>query len=461
MLNLISLLICLSFIFWLFVRDQKLRPMTSWPLWIALTWILIVGTRFVSAWHGYDADPDLDFSDLLLEGSPLDRNIFIALIIAGATVLFRRKPDWQKIFAANRWFFIFIIYCAVSIIWSDYPFVSFKRWIKELGNVIMVLIIITENDPVKAIRALFSRYSYIVIPLSLLLIYFFPDIGTQYSNAQIETAFIGVTTNKNTLGIVTLVSILFLVWDMIYLRSADALKTGPLDLMLRLALMAMAAWLMILSNSITAIICLLLGIGILVFMKSAFMRNQVRYFGTYSLLFCFLPLCLICYPDIIEMMVKGLGRDITFTGRTELWADLIRESVNPIIGTGYQSFWLGNRADILWEKYYYHPIQAHNGYLETYLNGGLIGLFLLVAMIVTTAVKLKKQMEFESKLGVLLLAIFVVGIFYSMTEAMFSRLTLFWVVLSIAALYQPQLRGTMTGNILAARSGILASRGLQ
>ena len=460
MVKLFALSLCVAFISVLFARDRKLRPMTSWPLWIALVWIVIVGTRFVSSWHG--AEIDFDSSDILLEGSPLDRNIFLSLIIAGALVLLKRRPDWLTIFNTNRWFFIFFIYCAVSITWSDYPFVSFKRWIKELGNVFMVLIILTEKDPVQAIRAVFARYSYVVIPLSLLLIYFFPEIGTQYSADELETAYTGVTINKNTLGVVTLICALFLVWDLIYMRSTDDSKNDSLDLICRFMLLSMAAWLMYLASSMTALMCLLLGIGILVFMKFTFFRRQVRFIGTYSLVLGLLVLFILCFPGILETLVKALGRDLTFTGRTDLWTDLIDEPVNPLLGTGYQSFWLGSRADSLWEKYYYHPIQAHNGYLETYLNGGLMGTCLLMAMIVSTGSKLKKQLQFESSFGAILLAIFVAAIFYNLTEAMFGRLTLFWVILTIAALYQPSLRNSMTRDMFRRTCAeIPANRGLR
>lgn len=461
MLKLIAVLICFSFILWLFVRDRKLRPMTSWPLWIALMWIVIIGSRYVSSWHG--SEIDLDLSDVLLEGSPLDRNIFIALIIAGAAVLFNRKPDWRKIIDANRWFFVFLIYCAVSIIWSDYPFVSFKRWIKELGNVIMVVIILTEKDPVQAIRAVFSRYSYVVIPVSIVLIYFFPDIGIHSGADQLEAAYTGVTINKNTLGAITLICAFFIVWDLVYLRNADNPKAGTVDLCCRFMLLLMAAWLMFLAKSMTALMCLALGTGILFLMKFTCFRRQIRFLGTYSLVFGLLFLFIICFPDFFESLVRAVGRDMTFTGRTDLWADLITEKINPFLGTGYQSFWLGKRADFLWEKYYYHPIQAHNGYLETYLNGGLIGASLLMAMIVSTGSKLKKQLQFENCfIGAILLAIFVTAVFYNMTEAMFGRLNLFWVILSIAVLYQAPLQESMSRNMLRRTSaGITANRGLR
>jgi O-antigen ligase len=78
-----------------------------------------------------------------------------------------------------------------------------------------------------------------------------------------------------------------------------------------------------------------------------------------------------------------VGRDTTLTGRTNLWAELLREPINPLLGTGYQSFWPGPRTEYFWAKYSFHPNQAHNGYLETYLNGGFLGVCLLVAMIVS------------------------------------------------------------------------------
>jgi O-antigen ligase len=71
---------------------------------------------------------------------------------------------------------------------------------------------------------------------------------------------------------------------------------------------------------------------------------------------------------------------MTLTGRTDLWTDLRQIQVNPLIGVGFESFWVGERIAPLWRKYWWQPNQAHNGYYETYLNLGLIGLGLQLAM---------------------------------------------------------------------------------
>ncbi|NTV89090.1 MAG: O-antigen ligase family protein, partial [Clostridiales bacterium] len=376
----IALLICFLFILWLFTRDQKLRPMTSWELWIPFAWFSIIGTRFLSRWFTTE---DVETYTDLLEGSPLDRYTFLSLIIAGAVVLWRRRPDWGRIFGLNRWFFIFFIYCAISIIWSDFPFASFKRWTKELGTIIMALIIITEDDPVQSTRALFARYAYIAIPLSVVLILFFPSVG-RYPSETFEPTFTGVTTHKNTLGINMFLCSLFLTWELLHVRNAYKERRDLTDVLTRTVLLCTAICLIYLANSITALMCMILGTGILVFTKIPFFQRQVRYLGLYSLMFGTLIFFMSAFLSIISAIARIVGRDETLTGRTDLWLDLLREPINPLLGTGYQSFWLGPRVDYLWDKYLFHPLQAHNGYLETYLNGGLFGLLLLALMLIVT-----------------------------------------------------------------------------
>ena len=154
----LALITCVVFVLWLLARDRKLRPMSSGALWLPLLWLVIIGTRPVSYWFG--AGLRVETPDDYLDGSPFDRIVFLLLLAMGIVVLVRRGVDWRRIFLSNRWVFAFFLYCAVSIIWSDYPFVSFKRWIKDLGNVVMVLIILTEKDRVKATRAVLARFTY-------------------------------------------------------------------------------------------------------------------------------------------------------------------------------------------------------------------------------------------------------------------------------------------------------------
>jgi len=428
----LALLACIVFVAWLYVRDRDLRPMTSGGLWIPLLWVMLIGTRTSSYWLDFEVDPDQIYASSL-EGSPLDRNVFLALIIAGGLALFGRRVNWGELFASNRWLFFFFLYCGVSVIWSDYPFPSLKKYTKDLGNLVMILIILTESKPVTAVKAVFARYIYLAIPLSVVLIYFFPSLGTYIQNSSNTILYCGVTTNKNELGSILAISGVFLVWDLLGRREVGRTK---IDLVLRSLLLAMVIWLLVIVDSATSRICLAIGITILLCDRLPFIRGQVRHLGVYSLVIISLTVFLFSYPAITEAFFRFVGRDITFTGRTDIWQGLLKEPINPLVGTGFQSFWLRPGLVERMDRFD-HINEAHNGYLEIYLNGGLLGLGLLLAMIVSVWSKLKRGVMNESSMATLFFAFLVMVGFYNLTEAGFSRLGLTWFVFLLAALGYP------------------------
>lgn len=405
--------------------------MASSGLWIALMWFAIIGSRPISYWFGGVED---DSPDILLEGSPLDRYTLTALILAGAIVILRR-PEWHRIFRGKIWFTAFFVYCCISIIWSDFPLVSLKRWIREFGNVIMILIILTEKDPAMALRAVLVRYAYLAAPLSIVFIWYFPEVGIYYNRDFSEIGYCGITTHKNELGSAMFLCGMFLAWELLYMRDEKEKKAGWTDSVVLTVLLSLVIWLVFLAQSSTALLCLVLGLGILGILKVSGIRKQARYLGTYLIVAGPLVAFLFSLHGILEAVTGLVGKDLTMTGRTDLWADVLSEPINPVLGTGYQSFWLGSRVDYLWDRYLFHPRQAHNGYIEIYLNGGLLGLALLVAMIMSIGNMLKKELAGDHSLPILLFAFWVTALFYNCTEARFSGPYLIWVLLGLAALY--------------------------
>jgi exopolysaccharide production protein ExoQ len=430
--------------------------MPSRASWIPLLWVLIVGTRSVSLWFG--GALQMQTPEDYLEGSPLDRNVYLLLIAAGLVVLWRRKVNWGTIFASNRWVFAFVLYCGISVMWSDYPFASFKRWIKDLGNVVMVLLLFTEEEPAQATKAVFMRYAYLAIPLSVVLIRYFPDLGRYYDRWTYEPIYCGIATEKNALGCLTFIGGLFLIWDAVYQRPVNRERNPVVDVGSRVVLLVMALWLLHKANSSTAIVCLMLGTGILLYMRIPRAKRQVRHLGTWCVSGGLLLLVLFSVPGAGQALLGMLGEDTTLTGRTDLWAELLREPINPVLGTGYQSFWGGPMAKHYWDKYYFHPTSAHNGYLETYLDGGWVGVVLLVVVLFSTAGKLKKELLLGSNFGFLRFSFLVVAIFYNWTEAAFNRLGPVWVVLLIAALQYPASSKSVAESMVERREdGLLAA----
>ena len=65
---------------------------------------------------------------------------------------------------------------------------------------------------------------------------------------------------------------------------------------------------------------------------------------------------------------------------------LLSQPINPWVGTGFESFWLGDRLQTLWNLKFYENFyinEAHNGYIEVYLNLGLVGVSLIGLLLLT------------------------------------------------------------------------------
>ena len=90
--------------------------------------------------------PHEESKDLYLDGSPLDALVWGTLVVRGVIVLLRRTKQVGTLLRSNGPIVLFFAYCALSILWADYPFVAFKRWVKGLGDVIMVLIVLTDSN---------------------------------------------------------------------------------------------------------------------------------------------------------------------------------------------------------------------------------------------------------------------------------------------------------------------------
>src|SRR5713101_6808038 len=204
----LALLLASLFIMCLFWRDSKQQPKVSSAVWIPCILMLILGSRPISQWLNPGT---FQSTDDLLEGSPTDGMVCLGLIAAGWLVLWRRQLPWRELFRNNVWLFLFFLYCALSVLWSDFPFVAFKRWIKGLGGPMMALILLSDRAPVEAVETLIKRCAYVLIPLSIVLIKYYPNLGKSYSEWTGAAYYTGVTTNKNMLGYLLFVFGLFFV----------------------------------------------------------------------------------------------------------------------------------------------------------------------------------------------------------------------------------------------------------
>ncbi|MBV9392191.1 MAG: O-antigen ligase family protein, partial [Verrucomicrobia bacterium] len=416
----VALSLTVAFIIFLYRRDAKETPRVSSALWIPLLWYLIAGSRFVSQWLslGQGGGPSME------EGSPLDAAVFAGLIVAGYSILQKRGITLRNFSQENRWLMFFLIYCLLAILWSDFPFVAFKRWIKILGHPIMALIVLTDPNPVAAFRKLFKRAAFVLVPMSILFIKYYPQYGRGFDNWTGLAFNQGVNLNKNELGYCCMISGLFFFWNLLQAFKLKNRKARRNEVILSLAFFAMVLWLLKLSSSATSLSCMVVGAATILVLGLPFVSK--RHVGFYVIIGILVFALSEPIFGIYGEVLKVLGRDPTLTDRTQVWHDALTLQPNPLLGAGFESFWLGSRLAKLWAKWWWHPNQAHNGYIETYLNLGLVGVAILAGVLLDTFRKISKRLVKDFEFSRLRLAFLFAIMMYNFTEATFKGTSLVW-----------------------------------
>ena len=267
--SLASLIWCVQFA-GLFYLDRDKRVRTSKALWLPILWIGLAGSRPVSDWLGVQSAG----TNAQLEGSPVDAVFFQGVLLTAALgVLISREPDGRILLAANWPILVYFFYCLVSVAWSYHPDVSFKRWIKAIGDLVMCLVIVTDERPIAALKRLISRIGFILLPASVLCIRYYANIGHGYSpdGGQTNT---GVTSNKNTLGVLVLVVSLCALWQVITLLRFRGWPDRRRHLLAQGILLAFGIVLLRMADSATSMACFILGAGLILAMDLHAMRGR-------------------------------------------------------------------------------------------------------------------------------------------------------------------------------------------
>ena len=415
----------------LFYLDRDRTVRTSGALWLPVVYLWVLGSRPVSFWLGMSpANPD----PATLNESPLDGAFFAALLVAGLWVLFQRKDRVLSFLGASWPILVYFFYCLLSVLWSDYPGVASKRWIKAIGDLVMVLIVLTEKQPVAALGRLFSRAGFILVPFSILFVKYYPYLGRVYDPYTGRQMFNGLATDKNMLGVITYVLLLGAVWRVLaLLRSDEVTPHRGRSLLAQGTLLASGIYLLIDSNSVTSLVAFVLGTGLMLATSLRFIKRRAAAVHV-------LVLSLVIGFGSVMLLgngvsaVSALGRTSTMSGRTDIWAALIPMAPNPVVGAGFESFWLNRDAILKLADATggQHLNEAHDGYLEVYLQLGWVGVGLIALILIDGYRRSVAAFRRNPAWGSLLIAFIVSAAVYNLTEAGFRMMDPIWIFLLLA-----------------------------
>jgi exopolysaccharide production protein ExoQ len=279
---------------------------------------------------------------------------------------------------------IYVIFAAMSILWSQYPDWTLRASIQFAFSTGVFLVMV---------HALPAR-SFLTVFLSAIL------LADAVSLANPRTAWntgglamIGIFGSKNSFGLTQALLIQVGVWVL--------LDHGQRGLMRALALIGVigGSVLIVAALSVGAVVALAgaLACSLLAFNLRHFRpRSRVVILCVGALLTAILCSFLIVIGDeLFQAALQLSGKSATLSDRTPLWdaANKMMQD-HPIAGVGYQAFWHhGNPfAEDLWSRF--QPARAgyhfHNLWYQSGVDLGYIGLGFALLTVAVTAIEVAR-----------------------------------------------------------------------
>ncbi|WP_434768826.1 O-antigen ligase family protein [Pseudomonas triticicola] len=340
----------------------------------------------------------LDDAQQDLEGNLANQVCGLLTLLVPLFFFIRHKVFLSKSFYRQNLFLLLFLGCvAASISWSSEPMLSFKRFVALL-SVVFFAGFIAWRYSLERIAFLFGCVIGAAALVGLIFALIRPDIAF-ISGGIRDGAFRGVFAEKNAGARLNAIAILLLL-PMIRQRNPMAMLYGLF------ALIAIG-----LAQSATAIALIVAGTA-----SYAYFITLIRLRINRSLLafmaatLVFFLLCGVLYANY-AMLLELVGRDPSLTDRTLIW-----ELLQPLIdaqflkGYGFGAFWASADADAFITRWGYIG-NAHSGYVETLLNGGLIQLIALLLMFAQTLSKRYRAITADQSARYQACALVVIGLF--------------------------------------------------
>ncbi|MCH7753858.1 O-antigen ligase family protein [candidate division KSB1 bacterium] len=385
------------------------------PLIILLTYLMMGGHFFFIAEGDYQAEGNFNHQIIL------SLSFFLAFL-----VLVRKPKLSIEILKANWLLLIFLLYALISCAWSPAPFVSFKRWIQFLGLILVGMAAISNVSGIKSMISIFRLFT----AASLTLSFFLPLIKPSEPFMKISGIWNGLYGHKNLLGAACLIGLA--VW-----LPAMFSKSTKIEYRCSFAMVLLSFLLLFLSRSTTSLlVCLVILAAFFVITLRVPITVKMFLTPTPVLAIYLLIVNLTPYSPM-EFVLDIVGKDATFTGRTDLWAavmDSFRE--NKYFGLGYNGFWVGKfgessffTSSLNWSR----MVQAHNGYLDILNELGMVGFAIFLAFLGQALFRGFRFLKRNRQQGLVFLLIIIIAILSNFMESSFCRLvTLIWLMFLVS-----------------------------
>ena len=357
--------------------------------------------------------------DNLEQENPIARLLWYPIYLLILLMALRSFPQVLRMAVFSPLMVICVLWCGISMFWSIDPAITTRRTIALLMTTLAGLTLAARydwNEMVQRIAFVFVVLAVVAYLTALLL----PAKGIMHEIHY--GAWRGPWVEKNYLGG-------YMTRGLIAAMCAFAMRPDRGWFWIPGGILCFG--LVLLSTSKTALLVSCASIGIFValriFRRLPGLRIPLAYFSVMAV-----SVFLVAVLAFPEEMFGLIGKDPTFTGRTDIW-DALMVSIR-------EKFWLGYGYGVYWMDpngpSYYVRLQlewgvptAHNGWMESWLSAGfvVVAIFgLLYVLTLLFAINRMKHGGVEAYWAILVTLSFL---FFSMSEStILAQNDLTWLI---------------------------------
>ncbi len=347
---------------------------------------------------------------VILPGQAVDRVAGSVLfqLVSGAIyissvllLLYHGIPRWQlRALPALLPVMSFTALALVSTLWSQAPEATFRRAVALVLSSGFALYLTGRFEARRAMTLLLVAYMLFVAVgfLSAAI----PGMGIT-PGGPYGGAWRGLTGQKNDFGVTNALAVALLPTLLVLgLLRHRTLAIGT-------ALLAFV--LLILSQSATALVAAFVsvGVGVALYVLCGGPLAGIRFRTEIRVVLAFIVIVggVLFVTTAWTTVLEALGRDATLTGRTKLWDWSIAVNHDRwLFGSGYRAFWIDANTKYFFESFAWSkdvdgnlsdsfsgPTHAHSGYVDIWLEFGLVGALLYGLVIVVALAVLSRALS--------------------------------------------------------------------
>lgn len=287
------------------------------------------------------------------------------------------KSVWKQL-RNNVPIIALLAWAMLSVVWSDNPLTSVVNSLRLAVNLLLVFYLF-ERYSANDIQKLTMLVGCVAAAGSIFMVFAFPQYGLQTRGYYALGAWEGIFGQKNICGLEMLI---------LLLPAFFVKMTGNYSKIIRVLYIVVVLGIIAMTRSAGAWIltCLCLAFVALLKVTSRMPRREAAIVSIVTLALVAL-IGMIALANYNSFMF-AMNKDPTMTGRTVLWAGLVRVAQKrPFTGYGFMAFWQGlsgESRNLALQLNWLGLSDSESGFLELWLELGIVGILLYGFVLVSS-----------------------------------------------------------------------------